>query len=111
MQNIAIDNDMLIKLLELPPNAFELFVDPVTGITKLRIKPSFLEEQNKLIRSRRIFLLFMYLNLFLFHQFRINQQNKAIITEKNITMDDFDIEIDPITGELLSDHDSKGKIK
>jgi hypothetical protein len=32
----------------------------------------------------------------------MNQQNVAIITEKNITMDDFDIEIDPITGEFTS---------
>ncbi len=51
MHNIDIDDEMLIKLLELPPHAFELFIDPVTKRNKLRIRPSFLEEQSKLVRS------------------------------------------------------------
>ena len=46
-----IDDEMLIKLLELPPHAFEIYVDPITGLNKLRVKPSYLEEQAKLIRS------------------------------------------------------------
>jgi hypothetical protein len=51
LQNIEIDDDMLVKLLELPPHAFELFIDPVSKKNKLRIRPSYLEEQSKLVRS------------------------------------------------------------
>ena len=73
LENLEIDDDMLMKLLELPPDAFEIYTDPTTGKEKLRIKSSYLREQAKLVRE--------------------------VVTEKVLSMNDFDVEIDPVTGE------------
>ena len=73
LANLEIDDDMLMKLLELPPDAFEIYVDPVTGKETLRVKSSYLREQAKIVRE--------------------------IVTQKVLSMDDFDVEIDPVTGE------------
>ncbi|CAF0718314.1 unnamed protein product [Brachionus calyciflorus] len=73
LENVEIDDDILMKLLELPARAFEVFIDPITGKESLRIKPAFLKEQSKVIRS--------------------------IVTEKTLSKDDFDVYIDPKTGE------------
>lgn len=54
MENLEIDDDMLVKLLELPPDAFEIYKDPVTGKETLRIKSSYLKEQAKLVRSNYV---------------------------------------------------------
>ena len=43
---------MLMKLLELPPEAFEIFLDPVTGKETLRVRSAYLREQAKLVRSK-----------------------------------------------------------
>ena len=73
LENLEIDDDMLMKLLELPPDAFEIYIDPVTGKEKLRVKSSYLREQAKIVRE--------------------------VVTQKVLSMDDFDVEIDPVTGE------------
>lgn len=73
LENLEIDDDMLMKLLELPPDAFEIYTDPITGKEKLRVKSSYLREQAKIVRE--------------------------VVTEKILSMDDFDVEIDPVTGE------------
>ena len=52
LENVEIDDDMLLKLLELPPHAFEIYKDPETGKEYLRIKSSYLREQAKLVRSK-----------------------------------------------------------
>ena len=55
LENVDIDDDMLMRLLELPARAFEVFIDPLTGKESLRIKEEFLREQAKVIRSKLIF--------------------------------------------------------
>jgi hypothetical protein len=42
---------MLMLLLEYPPEAFEIYIDPVSFKESLRVRSAFLREQAKLIRS------------------------------------------------------------
>lgn len=60
LENVEIDDDMLMKLLELPARAFEVFIDPVTGKESLRIKSAFLREQAKVIRSIYVYFFLFY---------------------------------------------------
>ncbi len=41
LENIQIDDDTLLQLLELPPDAFEIYRDPMTGKDILRVKPAY----------------------------------------------------------------------
>ncbi len=51
LDNLEISDDMLMLLLEYPPEAFEIYIDPVTFKESLRVRSAFLREQAKLIRS------------------------------------------------------------
>ena len=51
LEKIDIEDDLLIKLTELPHNAFELYVDE-NGAERLRIKESYQNEFLKMIRSK-----------------------------------------------------------
>ena len=51
LERIDIEDDLLIKLTELPHNAFELYVDE-NGVERLRIKESYQNEFLKMIRSK-----------------------------------------------------------
>ena len=65
LDNLDISDEMLMKLLELPPEAFEIYLDPVTLIETLRVRSAYLREQAKLIRSKTfIFNLFIALRGF-----------------------------------------------
>lgn len=55
LDNLEISDEMLMKLLEFPPEAFEIFVDPVTLKEALRVRSAYLREQAKLVRSNLIF--------------------------------------------------------
>lgn len=55
LDNLEISDEMLMKLLEFPPEAFEIFVDPVTFREALRVRSAYLREQAKLVRSNLIF--------------------------------------------------------
>ena len=64
LDNLDISDEMLMKLLELPPEAFEIYLDPVTLIETLRVRSAYLREQAKLIRSKTfIFNLFIALGV------------------------------------------------
>lgn len=52
LDNLEISDEMLMKLLELPPEAFEIYLDAVTLQETLRIRSAYLREQAKLIRSK-----------------------------------------------------------
>lgn len=52
LEKINIDDNLLLQLLELPPQAFEIYTDPVTGCENIRVKSAFLREQAKLIRCK-----------------------------------------------------------
>ena len=50
MENVEIDDDTLMALLELPPDAFEIYKDPKTGKEILRIRVEYKKQVNA-IRS------------------------------------------------------------
>ncbi len=52
MENVEIDDDTLMALLELPPEAFEIWKDPKTGIEHLRIKPAYKKLLESTVRSK-----------------------------------------------------------
>jgi hypothetical protein len=70
--DIDIDDETFLQLLELPPHAFELVTDPDTGKERLRVRSAYLREQAKLLR--------------------------VVVTEKNLSIDDFEVSVDPATG-------------
>lgn len=73
LEKVEITDEMLMKLLEHPPEAFEIHFDEATGKESLRIKSSYLRELAKLVRT--------------------------IVTEVGLDIErDFDKYIDPITG-------------
>jgi len=55
LDNLEISDEMLMKLLELPPEAFEIYLDPATGKETLRVRSAYLREQAKLVRSKKKF--------------------------------------------------------
>jgi len=97
LEKIDIDDSLLLQLLELPPHAFEIYTDPVTGYENIRVKSAFLRDQAKLIRCKiktknlngLIYLVFI--NSFI--------SVSAVVTEKVLSNDDFEVEIDAKTGE------------
>ena len=52
LENVMIDDDTLMAILELPPDAFEIYKDPLTGVEFLRIKSSFRRKMEETIRSK-----------------------------------------------------------
>lgn len=74
LETVEITDEMLIKLLEYPCEAFEIHYDLEKGCETLRVKSSYLRELAKLLRT--------------------------VVTEVGIDIDrDFDVYIDPVTGE------------
>lgn len=74
LETVEITDEMLIKLLEYPCEAFEIQYDLEKGCETLRVKSSYLRELAKLLRT--------------------------VVTEVGIDIDrDFDVYIDPVTGE------------
>ena len=51
LENVEIDDETLMALLELPPEAFEIYRDRETGIERIRIKSSYRREIEKKVRS------------------------------------------------------------
>jgi len=71
---VEISDEMLIKLLEHPCEAFEIYLDETSGKESLRLKESYLAELAKLLRT--------------------------VVTEVGLDVErDFDVYIDPVTGE------------
>lgn len=74
LENVEITDEMLMKLMEYPPEAFEIYLDEATGKEALRVKSSFLRELAKLVRT--------------------------VVTEVALDIErDFEVYIDPVTGE------------
>ena len=57
----------------MPPDAFEIYTDPVTGKERLRVKSAYLRDQAKVVRE--------------------------VVTEKLLNLNDFEVTVDPMTGE------------
>ncbi len=55
LENVDISDEILLKLLEYPPEAFEIYFDSTTGRETLRVKSSYLRELAKLVRSTKVF--------------------------------------------------------
>ena len=76
LESVEITDEMLMKLLEYPPEAFEIYFDEGSGREALRVKSSFLRELAKLVRT--------------------------VVTEVALDVErDFDVYVDPVTGRRL----------
>ena len=51
LETVEISDEMLMKLLEYPPEAFEIYNNEATGKEALRVKSAYLRELAKLVRS------------------------------------------------------------
>lgn len=75
LNDIEIDDETFMYLLEFPAHAFELVFDQSIGKERLRVKSAYMREYAKLVR--------------------------LVVTEKNLDLDDFQVEVDPNTGQMV----------